>query len=56
MGYGHQLCNFSIHLAREYGYIQLFSGGGKPMDGLYLVIVIVFFALTGLLAKLFEKV
>jgi len=26
------------------------------MDGVYLVIVIVFFALTGLLVKLFEKV
>jgi len=26
------------------------------MDGLYLAVVIVFFALTGLLVKLFEKV
>ncbi len=30
--------------------------GGETMDGLYLFIVIVFFALTGLLVKLFEKV
>jgi hypothetical protein len=35
---------------------SLKSDGGVTMDGLYLVIVIGFFALTGLLVKLFEKV